>query len=79
MVHETAGTVVLSKDDCTNGAHGGRYVLESDCIADGCYTLTFYDRVADGICCYPSIIYGYGWYKVCVNGESATLNGNYRY
>ncbi len=51
-ITDANGTVVASGDG--SGSIGNANVIENTCLPDGCYDLTFYDTVGNGMCPFQS-------------------------
>ena len=66
-VDDANGNTVLS-----GGAYAGSgVVVETGCIAEGCYTLTVFDSFGDGMCC----AYGNGGYEFSIGGVVLASGG----
>ena len=66
---DAAGTVVFS-----GGPYAGSgVVVETGCVAEGCYTLTVYDSFGDGMCC----AYGTGGYEFGIGGLVLASGGDF--
>ena len=52
---------------------GGGVVVESGCVAEGCYTLNVFDSFGDGMCC----AYGNGGYEFSIGGLVLASGGEF--
>lgn len=69
---KNAGGNVIASGGTYGHLPDGSFLLEYECLDDGCYDFTIYDSYGDGICCG----YGLGSYEVTDDGGNILASGS---